>query len=412
MVTTDSGDTAWMLASTAMVMLMTPGLALFYAGMVRAKNVHGTMMHSFVMLGMVGVTWVLWGYGLSFGGDGALIGNLGWFGLAGVGAIPNADYAPTIPHSLFAMYQGMFAIITPALISGALAERMRFGAFLWFMALWSTLVYTPIAHWVWGNGGWLRTLGALDFAGGTVVHISSGSAALAGAILLGRRLRLGHEDLAPHNVTMTVLGAAILWFGWFGFNAGSALAANGLASAAFLTTNTAAAAATLSWLLAERIHTGKATALGAASGCVAGLVAITPAAGFVPAWAAVIIGFVVSFLSYGAIRLKTRLRYDDALDVVAVHLTGGAFGALATGLFASRAVNQNGADGLFAGGGFALLGRQALAVSATAAFSFLVSWAILRAISLAVPLRLDRDDETVGLDLSQHGEVGYNLEAV
>jgi Amt family ammonium transporter len=392
-------------------MLMTPGLGLFYAGMVRAKNVLGTMMHSFTMVALVGVTWVLWGYSLAFGGDGALIGNLEWIGLRGVTGDPG-PYADNIPHLAFMTFQGMFAIITPALISGAFAERMRFGAFLLFMLLWSTFVYSPICHWVWGSGGWLGKLGALDFAGGTVVHISSGVAALACALMLGRRKNLGSEEMAPHNLTMTIIGTALLWFGWFGFNAGSALGANGLAANAFVVTNTAAAAAALSWMLVETLHRGRPTALGAASGAVAGLVAITPAAGFVGPVSAVIIGFVVSFLSYGAILLKGRLGYDDALDVVAVHFVGGAWGALATGLFASLAINDAGADGLFFGGGLALLGRQFVGVAATAAFSLIASLVILLLVRVFIPLRVTDEDETVGLDLSQHGEMGYNLEAV
>jgi len=407
----DTGDTAWVLMSAALVMLMTPGLGLFYAGMVRAKNVLGTMMHSFTMVALVGVTWVLWSYSLAFGGDGALIGNLEWIGLRGVTGDPG-PYADNIPHLAFMTFQGMFAIITPALISGAFAERMRFGAFLLFMLLWSTFVYSPICHWVWGSGGWLGKLGALDFAGGTVVHISSGVAALACALMLGRRKNLGSEEMAPHNLTMTIIGTALLWFGWFGFNAGSALGANGLAANAFVVTNTAAAAAALSWMLVETLHRGRPTALGAASGAVAGLVAITPAAGFVGPVSAVIIGFVVSFLSYGAILLKGRLGYDDALDVVAVHFVGGAWGALATGLFASLAINDAGADGLFFGGGLALLGRQFVGVAATAAFSLIASLVILLLVRVFIPLRVTDEDETVGLDLSQHGEMGYNLEAV
>ncbi len=406
-----AGDTAWVLTSAALVMLMTPGLGLFYAGMVRTKNVLGTIMHSFVMVAMVGVTWVLWGYTLSFGGTGALIGSLDWLGLRGVGAAAG-PYSDTIPHSAFMMFQGMFAIITPALISGAFAERMRFSAFMLFMLLWTTLVYAPICHWVWGKGGWLAGLGALDFAGGTVVHISSGVAALACAIVLGKRRHLGSEELAPHNLTMTIIGTALLWFGWFGFNAGSALAANGLAANAFVVTNTAAAAAALSWMLVESLHRGKPTALGAASGAVAGLVAITPASGFVGPVAAIAIGFVVSFFSYGAILLKSRLGYDDALDVVGVHFVGGSWGALATGLFASTAVNAAGADGLFAGGGLALLGKQFVGVISTAAYSLVVTLVILLLVRLVVPLRVSAEDETVGLDLSQHGELGYNLEAV
>lgn len=407
----DTGDTAWVLISAALVMLMTPGLGLFYAGMVRAKNVLGTLMHSFTMVALVGVTWVLWGYSLAFGGDGALIGNLEWIGLRGVTG-DSGPYADNIPHLAFMTFQGMFAIITPALISGAFAERMRFGAFLLFMLLWSTFVYSPICHWVWGSGGWLGGLGALDFAGGTVVHISSGIAALACALMLGRRKHLGSEEMAPHNLTMTIIGTALLWFGWFGFNAGSALAANGLAANAFVVTNTAAAAAALSWMLVETLHRGRPTALGAASGAVAGLVAITPAAGFVGPVSAVIIGFIVSFLSYGAILLKGRLGYDDALDVVAVHFVGGSWGALATGLFASVAINDGGANGLFFGGGLALLGKQFVGVAATAAFSLIASLIILLLVRVFIPLRVTDEDETVGLDLSQHGEMGYNLEAV
>lgn len=409
----DTGDTAWMLVSSALVLFMTPGLALFYAGMVRSKNVLSTTMHSFAMMALISITWVIWGYSLAFSGHGSLIGDLAWFGLKGVGAAPNPDYGPTIPHTTYMIYQAMFAIITPALISGALAERMKFGSYLVFMLLWSTIVYCPIAHWVWGTGGWLRTLGALDFAGGTVVHISSGIAALACALMLGRRQHLGGEEMAPHNVTMTVLGAGVLWFGWFGFNAGSAIGASGLASSAFVATNTAAAAAALSWMLVERLATGKPTALGAASGAVAGLVAITPAAGFVGPVSAIIIGLVVSPLSYGAIQLKSKFGYDDALDVVGVHFVGGSFGAIATGLFATKAINSSITyDGLFFGGGVSLLWRQIVAVAATAVFSFVLSMVFLAIIKAVAGLRVPREDETLGLDLSQHGEVGYNFEAV
>lgn len=404
-----SGDTAWVLISAALVMLMTPGLGLFYGGMVRTKNVLSTLMHSYAMVALVGVTWILWGYSLSFAGDGAFIGNLDWIGLRGVDGGPG-PYADNIPHGAFMIFQGMFAIITPALISGAFAERMRFSAFMLFMLLWTTLVYTPICHWVWGSGGWLGGLGALDFAGGTVVHISSGIAALVCALMLGPRRSLGSEEMAPHNLTMTLLGTALLWFGWFGFNAGSALAADGLAANAFVVTNAAAAAAALSWMLVENIHRGKPTALGAASGAVAGLVAITPAAGFVGPVSAIVIGLVVSLLSYGAILFKRRAGYDDALDVVGIHFVGGSWGALATGLFASTAINPGAADGLFMGGGAALLGKQLLGIVATAAFSFIVTMVILYVVRLVVPLRVPHSDETVGLDLTQHGEVGYNLE--
>ncbi|MBI5585485.1 MAG: ammonium transporter, partial [Deltaproteobacteria bacterium] len=337
----NTGDTAFVLISAALVMFMTPGLALFYGGMVRQKNVLGTIMHSFIILGLITVEWVLWGYSNAFGPSlNGIIGSLDWFGLAGVGPAPFKDYAATIPHQGFMVFQMMFAVITPALITGTFAERMKFSTFLVFTLLWATLVYNPVAHWVWGIGGWLRNLGALDFAGGTVVHINSGVAALAAAFVIGKRQGYGHEAFHPHNLPMTILGASILWFGWFGFNAGSALGANGLAGSAFIATHIAAAAATLSWVLTEWLYRGKPTTLGAASGCVAGLVAVTPAAGFVGPVSALIIGLAAGALCYFAIFLKHKLGYDDALDVVGVHGVGGTFGALATGLFASKAVNE------------------------------------------------------------------------
>lgn len=403
-----AGDTAWILTSAALVLFMTPGLGFFYAGMVRTKNVLSTLMHSFVMCGVVGVVWVLWGYSLAFSGSSPWIGDLGYFGLNGIGL--EALDGGTIPHLLFMMFQGMFAIITAALISGAFAERIRFGAFIVVMILWTTLVYSPICHWVWASGGWLFERGALDFAGGTVVHISSGIAALAFALVLGRRKNLGSEEMAPHNLTLTILGTGILWFGWFGFNAGSALAADGRAASAFVVTNTAAAAAALSWLLVEKVHRGKPTALGAASGAVAGLVAITPASGFVNAMGALCIGAIVSLLSYAAIQMKSKLRYDDALDVVGIHFVGGAWGAIATGLFAVEAIG--GSNGVFFGGGFAPLVEQIIAVVATAVYSFVVTMIILLAVKLVMPLRVTSEEETTGLDLTQHGELGYNLEAV
>lgn len=405
----DAGDTAWVLASTALVMVMTPGLGLFYAGMVRRKNALGTIMQSFVMCGLAGVLWVLYGYSLAFGPDiGHFVGSLSWAGLRGVGLDPNPDYAATIPHQAFMIFQAMFAVITPALITGAFAERMRLKAFFIFMVVWFTVVYCPVAHWVWGSGGWLRNLGALDFAGGTVVHICSGVSALCCAIVLGRRRGHGREEFTPHNLTMTLIGTALLWFGWFGFNAGSALAANGLAASAFVVTNTAASAAALSWLFIEWIHRGKPTALGAASGAVAGLVAITPASGFVGPMAAILIGAVVSLFCYGAIALKGRLGYDDSLDVFGIHGVGGTWGALATGLFASAAINSAGADGLFYGNGL-LLAKQIVAILAVSAYALVFTWVILKVVAVVTPLRVDKDDEETGLDLSQHGEVAYNF---
>src|SRR5829696_1972719 len=325
--TINAGDTAWMLAAAALVMLMTPALAFFYGGLVRRKNVLSTIMHSFFILALISVQWVLWGYTLAFGPDGGpFIGGLAWLGLEGVGLDPNPDYAATIPHQLFMIYQGMFAIITPALISGAFAERQRFKAFIIFSLLWATLVYDPVAHWVWGTGGWLKTLGALDFAGGTVVHITSGVSALVAALVLGPRLGLGEESMDPHDATMTVLGAALLWFGWFGFNAGSAIAANELAVNAFVVTNTAAAMAALTWMTVSWAHHGRPSVLGAAAGAVAGLVAITPASGYVNATAAILIGLGAGIICYWAVQLRTKFtRIDDALDVWGVHGVGGTW---------------------------------------------------------------------------------------
>ena len=347
----DTGDTAWILISAALVLLMTPGLAFFYGGMVRTKNVLGTIMQSMVMIALISIQWVLFGYSLSFGPDqGGIIGSLAWIGLKGVGLTPNPDYAATIPHQAFMIYQAMFAIITPALIIGAFAERMKFSTFLVFSLLWATLIYDPLAHWVWAVGGWMRNLGALDFAGGTVVHISSGISALAAALYMGKRIGYGREPMPPHNLPMTVLGAGILWFGWFGFNGGSALASNGLAVGAFVVTHLSAAAATLTWIAIEWSHRGKPTVLGAVSGAVAGLVVITPASGFVGPLYAILIGVGGGFVCYfGAVILKNKLGYDDSLDAFGVHGLGGTFGALATGLFASKAVNAAGNDGLFFG---------------------------------------------------------------
>lgn len=407
----NSGDTAWMLISTALVMLMTPALGFFYGGLVRRKNVLSTIMHSFFTLALVSVIWVLWGYSLAFSkdvGGAGLIGGFDWIALTNVGTAPNADYAGTIPHLLFMVYQLTFAAITPALITGAFAERKRFKAFVLFSVLWSTFVYSPLAHWVWGVGGWIRNLGALDFAGGTVVHISSGIAALVCAIVIGRRRGFGEEKMEPHDVTMTVLGAGLLWFGWFGFNAGSALGAGELAALAFVNTNTAAAMAALSWVTAGWIYKKQPSVLGAAAGAVAGLVAITPAAGFVDARSAILIGFVAGIVCYIAVSLKEVLKVDDALDVFAVHGVGGIWGAIATGIFTTKAVNSAGADGLITGN-FEQVGKQVVAVLAAAAFSAVMTFIILFVVKLIVPLRVDEKEEVQGLDTTQHGEPAYQL---
>jgi Amt family ammonium transporter len=407
----DTGDTAWMLVSSALVLMMTaPGLALFYGGLVRAKNVLNLLAQSFVLIALISIQWVLWGYTLSFGPDvGGIVGGLAHLGLAGVGVDP-APLAQTIPHLLFMAYQMMFAIITPALITGAFAERMRFSAFLVFSLLWATLVYDPLAHMVWGGGIIGGSWGALDFAGGTVVHISSGMSALVCALVIGKRLGYGSDPMPPHNLPFTLTGAALLWFGWFGFNAGSALSAGGLATVAFVTTNTATAAATLSWMVVEWASRGRPTVLGAASGAVAGLVAITPAAGFVSPMASLAIGAVAGALCYSACNLKSVLGYyDDALDVVGVHGVGGTWGAIATGLFASSAINPVVArEGLLISGSASLLGTQVLATLFTYGLA-IVGTLVCLGIAGAVTggIRVDQDDEFAGLDLSQHSESAY-----
>jgi ammonium transporter, Amt family len=405
----DTGDTAWILGATALVMFMTPGLALFYGGLVRAKNVLGTIMQSFAALALVTVLWVLIGYTLAFGPDKSLlIGGLDFLGLAGVGQDPAAA-APTVPHLAFMAFQMMFAVITPALIAGAFAERMRFGGYVLFIGLWSLLVYAPLAHWVWG-GGWLGAagVGALDFAGGTVVHINAGIAALAAALFLGKRRGFASEAFVPHNVPMVITGAAILWFGWFGFNAGSALSSGGLAAQAFVTTHVAAAAATIGWLIPEWRKHGKPTTVGAATGAVAGLVAITPAAGYVAPWAAVLIGLAAGMVCYAAVGLKSRFGFDDSLDVVGVHLVGGIVGAMLTGVFAQLVINPAGADGLLFGNA-ALVGKQFAAVGATIAYSLAATFGILKVVDVVVGLRVTEEDEAAGLDLTQHAEAGYTL---
>ena len=408
-----SGDTTWVLVSSALVLLMTPGLAFFYGGLVRRKNINATIMHCFMAIGLVGVVWVLWGYSLAFGSDSdgnwglqKFVGDLEWIGLQGVSASEAGPYSDTIPHQAFMIFQAMFAIITPALIIGAFAERMKFSAFVIFIVVWVTVVYAPVAHWVWAKDGWLGNLGALDFAGGTVVHINSGVAALAAALIFGRRLGFGERAMTPHNVPFVVLGAALLWFGWFGFNAGSALAADGTAVNAFVVTNTAAAAALVTWVVMSWAFGGKPSVVGAASGAVAGLVAITPASGFVGPMPAILIGIGVGVLCYGAIELLRKFEIDDSLAVWGVHGVGGTWGALATGLFV--------------GIGFAVLpdgvGRaeqilnQVVGIGATWGWSFVMTAIILLAIRYTIGLRVKDEEEETGLDLSMHGEPAYVLE--
>ncbi|QAA31600.1 ammonium transporter [Clostridium manihotivorum] len=402
----NGADTTFVIFATALVMLMTPGLALFYGGMVRRKNVLSTTMHSYAAVVIVSVQWILIGYTLCFGSDFAgIIGKFNFLGLNGVTFAPNADYAGTIPHQAFMLFQLMFAIITPALISGAAAERMKFLSFALFILLWTTLVYDPVAHWVWGVGGWIRNLGALDFAGGNVVHISSGVSALVLAILLGKRKRL--ETITPHNIPMTVLGAGVLWFGWFGFNAGSALAINDVALNAFITTNTSAAMSAIGWGLCEYLHRKKVTSLGVASGAVAGLVAITPGAGFVSPLSAIAIGFIGGAICFYAVtELKKKFGYDDALDAFGCHGIGGIWGGIATGIFASKAINSAGADGLIHGN-IKLLGAQLVAILATIAYSVIITFIILKVMNAVSPIRVKSEDEQAGLDVSQHGEEAY-----
>jgi len=405
----NSGDTAWVLISSALVLLMSPGLAFFYGGMVRKKNMLSILMQCFIIICVLSLQWILFGYSLSFNPSEGFWGGMNWFGLKGVGFEPYTDYAVTIPHQAFMIFQAMFAIITPALIIGAFAERMKFSAFLVFTLLWATFVYDPLAHWVWGMGGWLRKLGALDFAGGTVVHINAGIAALATALIIGKRKNLEKNIPAPHNMPFVVLGTALLWFGWFGFNAGSALAANGLAVNAFVVTNTAAAAAGLSWALIEWMRNGKPTIFGVASGAVAGLVAITPAAGFVSVIPAIIIGILVSVFCFITVSIiKPKMGYDDALDAFGVHCIGGIWGALATGLFASKVVNPNGADGLFFGNPKQFL-VQLTAVGVTLIYSFVVSMVIYKVVDLIIGVRVDEKEEAMGLDLTQHHERAYTV---
>ena len=403
----NTGDVAWILLCSALVLLMTPGLALFYGGLARSKNAASTIMHSLMSMGIVGVVWVLWGYTLAFGPDlGKLIGDLSYLGLSGVSATEPGPYADNMPHQAFMMFQGMFAIITPALVTGAFAERMKFGSYVLFIVLWVTIVYAPVAHWVWG-GGWIGELGALDFAGGNVVHINSGVAALAAAFIFGKRLGFGTEPMEPHNVPMVVLGAGLLWFGWFGFNAGSALAADGNAVNAFVVTNTAAAAGILGWVVVSWILDSKPSVVGAASGAVAGLVAITPAAGFVGPMPSIVIGFVAGVVCYFAAGLLIRFKLDDALSVWGVHGIGGTWGALATGLFVG--VGFGGIAAFVDVSRMEQVFIQLVSIVATWAWAFVVTALILWVIKLIMGLRVEDNDEQIGLDLTEHGETAYHL---
>ena len=406
----DSGDTAWLLASAALVMIMTPALGFFYGGLVRRKNVLSTIMHSFFILCLISVQWVLWGYSLAFGPDfhgWGIIGDLSWVGLNTVGMTANPDYGATVPQLAYMAFQMMFAVITPALITGAFAERKRFKAFVIFSLLWATFVYDPVAHWVWGHGGWLGSkLGALDFAGGTVVHITSGVSALVAAMVLGKRIELQRGESHPedpYDATMTILGASLLWFGWFGFNAGSAITSGGLAANAWVVTNTATAMAALTWMTISWFHKGTPSVLGATAGAVAGLVAITPASGYVTTPASILIGLGAGIVCYVCVQLMKRSGVDDVLDVFAVHGMGGVWGALATGLFATVAINSGAANGLFYGNPKQLL-IQAIAVSASFIYSGVMTFIILKVVNVFVPLRVSEQEEAMGLDLTQHRE--------
>ena len=407
----NSGDTAWVLMSSALVLLMTmPGLAFFYGGLVRRKNVLSILMQCFIILCVISLQWMLFGYSLAFGPDfHGIIGNLSWAGLHGVGAAPNTNYAATIPHTVFMVFQMMFAVITPALIIGSYAERVKFPAFLMFTFLWATFVYDPLAHWVWGTGGWLKSLGALDFAGGIVVHVSSGISALVLAVMLGKRIGYNHRPIRPHNLPFTVLGGALLWFGWFGFNAGSALAADGIAANAFMTTNTATAAAGLTWALIEWWHNGTPTILGTVTGAVAGLVAITPACGFVNPVKALFIGMAVAFVCYLAVAvIKSKVGYDDSLDAFGVHGVGGTFGTIATGLLAEKAVNAAGTDGLFFGNAHQFM-VQGLMLLVTIVFAAVMTFIIFKIVDAVIGMRVEEKNEIVGLDLTQQSEAAYTV---
>ncbi|WP_226555318.1 ammonium transporter [Priestia aryabhattai] len=401
------GDSVFMFFSALLVWIMTPAIALFYGGMVRSKNMLSTAMYSVGSLAVISVLWIVAGYSLAFStGGNAFIGNLDWVGLKGVGFTPNGDYSATIPHNMFMMFQLTFAVLTVAIISGAFAERMKFSAFILFAILWSLFVYAPVAHWVWGVGGWLRELGAIDFAGGNVVHISSGVAGLILALVVGKRKNA--DAAAPHNLPLTLLGGMLIWFGWFGFNVGSSLTINSVAMSAFINTNTAAATGIIGWLVVEWIINKKPTLLGAVSGAIAGLVAITPACGFVTPFASIVIGFIGGAVCFwGIFSLKKKIGYDDALDAFGLHGIGGTWGGIATGLFATTSVNDAGANGLFYGDP-SLLWKQLVAIVATYLFVGIATFIIVKVVGLIVSLRATQEEETLGLDITLHGERAYH----
>ncbi|WP_136807935.1 ammonium transporter [Desulfosediminicola flagellatus] len=404
----NSADTAFILAAAGLVMLMTPGLALFYGGMVRGKNVLGTIMQSLFLIALISFEWVYIGYSMSFGPDvGGIIGNLSWFALNGVTTAPSPDYATTIPQTVFMIYQCMFAIITPALITGAFAERVRFVPFLIFSVLWSILVYNPVCHWIWGKGGWLGNIGVLDFAGGLVVHVTCGAAALAGVLVIGNRKGYGRTSFMPHNLPMTMLGTGLLWFGWFGFNGGSALAADEVAATAFVATHLAGMAGMFMWVVMEWFTQGKATTLGAASGAISGLATITPTAGFVGPNAAILIGLMGGMLCFMAVSYKAKLKLDDSLDVVGIHGVGGLLGTLCLGVFASTAVNPGGVDGLLYGG-VSQFFKQLLGVVVVGGYAFVISWVLFKGINSTIGMRMGEEAEVEGMDSTEHSETAYN----
>lgn len=404
----NKADTAFILAAAGLVLLMTPGLALFYGGMVRKKNVLGTVMQSLILISLISIEWIYLGYSMSFGPDvGGVVGDLSWFALNGVTNAPSPDYATTIPQTVFMIYQCMFAIITPALITGAFAERVRFVPFLIFSLLWAVLVYNPVCHWIWGKGGWLAERGVLDFAGGLVVHATCGAAALAGVLVLGARRGYGRTSFMPHSLPMTILGTGLLWFGWFGFNGGSALAIDEVAATAFVATHLGGMAGMFMWVVMEWISGQKATTLGAASGAIAGLATITPAAGFVGPNSAIAIGCAGGAVCYLAVNLKSRLKLDDSLDVVGIHGVGGLLGTLCLGLFASTSANPSGVDGLFFGG-TSQIGSQLLGIFAVTSYAFVVSWVLFKVLHSVLGMRLEDDDEVQGMDYSEHSETAYN----
>ena len=404
----NGADTAFILAAAGLVLLMTPGLALFYAGMVRSKNVLGTIMQSLVLISLISLEWVYIGYSMSFGPDiGGFIGDLSWVALKGVTNAPSDTYATTIPQTVFMIYQCMFAVITPALIAGAFAERVRFPAFVVFSLFWAVLVYNPVCHWIWGSGGWLAKLGVLDFAGGLVVHATCGMAALASVMIIGPRKGYGQTNFMPHNLPMTMLGTGLLWFGWFGFNGGSALAANEVAATAFVATHLGGMAGMAMWTALEWIKLGKPTTLGAASGAIAGLATITPAAGFVGPNAAIIIGLIAGVVCYAAVNMKSRFKFDDSLDVVGIHGIGGVTGTILLGIFASKTVNPNGADGLLTGNSAQLV-SQLIGVGVVCVYAFIVSWIILKLVHALIGLRITEEAEHQGLDYTEHSETAYN----